>query len=268
MKNFLTILLGIICVTVLIFGRSYWNQQIEEASAKNKNSLAEKPSSASTSTTQNDNLDLPSKDLIAFTGNWPASAVDQFKHTLSENKPFKILFVGSPAIGSDTSGTYPVVKEKLIATFGKKNIDVSIHTFNTTSSQFIKNKGEESIADEGADLIIFEPFILLNNGFVVMENTLKDITQVIEEIKAVQPAATFILQPSYPLYKAKIYPSQVTGLKKFAEKNKITYLDHWSAWPDPNADTMKEYLQPDQSAPSEKGNKAWSDFLINYLISE
>ena len=263
MKNFFTFLLGVACVAVLFFGHSYWNERIKAAPESTSN-VSDNKHKASTTTAENAAQD---EDVLAYTANWPTSSVDRFKQTLSEKKPFKILFVGSPAIGSDTAGTYPTVKEKLLETFGENNIQVGLKTFKSTSTQLVKLNKQNEIAAEEADLIILEPFILQNNGLVLIDQTLSDISKIMGDIKAKKPETTFILQPSYPLYKGKIYPNQVAELKKFADKNQITYLDHWSAWPDANTEEIKEYLQPDQKAPSDKGNQVWSDFILEFLIS-
>ncbi|WP_222860480.1 hypothetical protein [Bacillus rubiinfantis] len=70
-----------------------------------------------------------------------------------------------------------------------------------------------------------------------------------------------MLQPSYPIYGAKFYPSQVAELKKFAKKEGLVYIDHWSAWPDTKDPKLNEYLTEDQNAPSDKGIKVWSKYL-------
>ncbi|ULT56788.1 SGNH/GDSL hydrolase family protein [Neobacillus drentensis] len=263
MKTFFTILLGIACLTVLVWGHSNWNKKIAVASNRTSTS-----SSIDGDNSQEITTNSSQEDLLAYTSNWPPAAVETFKKAIKEKKTYKILFFGSPAIGSDTSGSYPKVKEKLLETFGNKNIKVGLKTFNTTSTKFISMNNQEEIAAEKADLIVLEPFILLNNGEVLPDNTLTDITKMMNDIKAKNPDTTFILQPSYPLYQAKIYPSQVAVLKKFAEENKIAYLDHWTAWPNSNTEAFKEYLLPDGSAPSEKGYQVWSNYLIKYFTNQ
>ncbi|MBT2658635.1 SGNH/GDSL hydrolase family protein [Bacillus sp. ISL-18] len=263
MRKFLTILLGIACIGVIIVGHSTWNKKIAEASnhvsISSSNHAGEISKPASTSTQE---------DLLAYTANWPSQAIEAFKKALKEKRAYKVLFVGSPAIGSNTSGSFPIIKEKLIETFGKENIQAELKTFDSSSTQFISDHHTAEIAAKKADLIVLEPFILLNNGVVLPDQTLNDVTMIMDDIKAKNPDTTFILQPSYPLYQAKIYPSQVAILKKFAEKNKIAYLDHWSAWPDSNTDGFKEYLQQDMSAPSEKGYQVWSNYLIKYFTNQ
>ncbi|MCM3569388.1 hypothetical protein [Neobacillus mesonae] len=264
MKNFLTLLLGIICIAVLFFGHSYWNKQIS-ASATNKASTAIKKEET---TTANNQPSADDTELLAYTKNWPDSAVDRFKTTLAEKKTFKILFLGSKAIGSDTDGVFPIVKEKLEDKFGSDHVEVTYKTYKSSSTQFVNADKQEDIAKLGADLIIFEPFILTNNGLVLVEDTFKDIATIMDDIQAKKSETSFILQPSYPIYPAKIYPSQVEQLKQFAKKNDITYMDHWTAWPDSQDPALKEYLTTDQSAPSEKGVKVWSDYIVNFLLNE
>ncbi|TWD92387.1 hypothetical protein FB550_11818 [Neobacillus bataviensis] len=256
MKNFITILLGFSCAAVLYFGHSHWNQRIEAA-----------PKKASEQKNTNNPKDLQ-EELLAYTSHWPAPAIEQFKQALDQKRPFKVLFVGSPAIGSATEGTFPIVRDQLIQTFGQKNMQVSLKTYPLTSAQFIAADKQEEIAKEQADLIILEPFILLNNGEVLVEKTLEDLTMLMNDIKAKNPKTTFILQPSYPVYKAKIYPSQVDVLRKFAEERHLAYLNHWTAWPDPNTNPFKEYLLPDMSAPSKKGYQVWSNYLIKYFTGQ
>lgn len=267
MKNFLTVLLGIICVAVLVLGHSYWNNKIEASGENTVISYNEQETTSNVSDQKSSTKSFD-QDIIALTSNWPKASVNRFKQAMEEKKAFKILFVGSSAIGSETEGTYPKVKEKLINTYGKKNIQISLKTFDFTSSQLIKNSGQEAITAEKADLIVLEPFILLDNGNVTIEDSLQNLTTLMAYIMVKNPETTFILQPSYPIYNAKIYPQQVEELKNYAEKNQITYLDHWSKWPDSNTEAFKDYLLADQSAPNDKGSKVWSDYLIHFFISE
>ncbi|MBT2723997.1 hypothetical protein [Bacillus sp. ISL-46] len=259
MQKFLTALLGIGFLIVLYLGQTHWNQE-QQASAKSK------PINQS-SKTKVDNQNAEEQELLKLTSNWPTNAVDQFKQSLKEDKPFTILFTGSPAIGSETDGSFPLIKEQLIKTLGEQHINVELKTFNSTSTQLLYNNKQEEIAAVNADLIIFEPFILMNNGEVLIKDTLQNTSKIIDDIQANKPDTAFILQPSFPLYKAEIYPRQVAELKKYAQEKQLTYLDHWTAWPDPNTVAMKDYLKPDMSAPSEKGNQVWSEYIIKLLTN-
>lgn len=253
MRKLFTVVLGIACIIVLYFGQSYWKQQIA-ASAKNSSEVTEEV------TAEKDTKE--ETDLVAYTKNWPETAVNRFKQTVNEDTAFKILFVGSPAIGD----TYEIVKKKLDETFGK-SIKLDLQTSELTSAQFIEDQKHEEIAADKADMVIIEPFLLIDNGEVGIEESLANLSLFVETIKAANPEATVMIQPSYPLYNARFYPVQVGELKAYAEENQLTYLDHWSAWPDPKTEEIKEYLNEDQSAPSEKGLQVWSDYLQNYFIN-
>ncbi|MFH7818882.1 SGNH/GDSL hydrolase family protein [Neobacillus thermocopriae] len=257
MQKFLTVLLGILLILLIFLGQTYWNQQNKALSSDTPTSVKKEIIKQKYSSTE----------LLKLTKNWPAEAVERFKQSLKHNKPFKILFVGSPAIGSDTEGAYAVVKQKLKETYGD-HIDVQLKTFDMTSTQFISQNKQDEMVAEAADLYIFEPFILENNGEVLIENTLMDLATIMDTVKVANPESTMILQPSYPLYNAKIYPRQVEELKKYAETHQITYLNHWTAWPDPATEEMKDYLNEDQSAPNEKGAQVWGDYIIQYFISK
>jgi hypothetical protein len=256
-QKILTFLLGILLILLIFFGQTHWNQQKRAFSSDTPSSAKKEAVKQNTS----------AKALLKYTKNWPAESVNRFKQSLKTGTPFKILFVGSPAIGSETDGTFPLVKQKLMETYGE-HVEVQLKTYDMTSTQFIYDQKQDEIIAENADLIVFEPFILENNGEVLIDKTLTDLAVVIDTVKVAKTETTFILQPSYPLYNAKIYPRQVEELKKYAETHQIPYLDHWTAWPDPTTEEMKNYLTEDQSAPNEKGAQVWSEYLIQFFISK
>jgi len=265
MQKLLTVLLGLAFIAVVIFGQTHWKQQIAASASKQPGSSTpvQEPAAA-----DEQKADTSQTDLLKYTANWPAEALVTFKQALAENRPYQILFVGTEGFGTDTAGAYPAVKQKLVDTFGEKTVQVSLKSYKTTSTQFLSGSKQTEVADEAADLIILEPFILRNNGYVKIEKTIDDVTAIIEAIHKKNPSAVVLLQPSHPLFQAKYYPKEVDELKKYAEENQIPYLDHWTAWPDADAAAMKEYLNAGLSAPNDKGYQVWSDYLIHYLISE
>jgi hypothetical protein len=265
MKNFLTVLLGIACITVIILGNSYWNERIQSAKAT-EDGITTKQNSNTESGSKN--KETNNNDVTALAANWPVSAIERLIETQAEEMAFKILFVGSPAIGNESAGTYPVVKEKMIDSYGVENIQIALKTFNFSSFEFINNNHQEEVADEAADLVVIEPFILMDNGVVEISNSLENLSFLIETIRIKNPEASIIIQPGYPLHNAKYYPIQVDAVKEYAVQNGITYLDHWAAWPDHQSDEIIEYLLPEQAGPSDKGIQVWSDFLLNYFIKQ
>jgi hypothetical protein len=259
MQKVLTLLLCIAFIAVLYVGQSHWNEKITGASAQNKSAVKVEQGE----TVAEEPID---DKLQEFTGNWPKQASARFKEKLTAGVTFKILFVGSPAIGSEKDGVYPLVKQQLLETYGKEHIEVGLKTYNATSSFVMKEKKPAEIAAEQADLIVLEPFILKNNGLISIDDTFKDLKKLIADVQEANPETTFIIQPSYPVYKASIYPKQTDQLKDFAEENGFTYLDHWTSWPDYTTDEIKSYLTPE--GPSDKGAQVWSDYLSDYFIKK
>jgi hypothetical protein len=256
-QKIFTFLLGILLILLIYFGQTHWNQQKKAFSKDTPISAGKEAVKQNTS----------ANALLKYTKNWPAEAMERFKQSLNTGTPFKILFVGSPAMGSESDGTFPLVKQKLMETYGE-HVEVQLKTYDMTSTQFNSQNKQDEIAGEAADMIIFEPFILENNGEVLIDKTMTDLAAVMDAVKVAKPETTTILQPSFPLFNAKIYPRQVEELKKYAETHQITYLNHWTAWPDPATEELKNYLTPDQSAPNEKGAQVWSEYLIRFFISE
>ncbi|MDR7002198.1 SGNH/GDSL hydrolase family protein [Neobacillus niacini] len=250
MKNFLTILLGIICVAVLFFGYSNYQQKIEAASKK---------ALAVNEKTEPSNL----QDFDHLTKNWPDQAAKQFKHRLDQKKPFKLFLIGSEA---DSKGTYQEVKKKLDEAFGE-HIKVSVLPFKGSSTDYISQDNLKELANKKPDLIVLEPFLLKDNGVVAIEDTLDNVTHFIEQVKKENRDTSFVLQPSYPIYQANFYPNQVAELKNYAKENEIPFLDHWSAWPDYHKKELNDYLLPDESGPNEKGIHVWSGYLLHYLMN-
>ncbi|WP_409271533.1 hypothetical protein V1499_18615 [Neobacillus sp. SCS-31] len=101
-----------------------------------------------------------------------------------------------------------------------------------------------------------------------MEESLRNITAIIEEVKAELPDAVFILQPANPLFKPKYYLTQVQELENYAEEKGLVYRNHWEKWPDPNSEEIKSYLNLQTSQPNAEGHKLWGEYLIKYFTGK
>jgi hypothetical protein len=267
MKAFFTTILAIACVIIIILGHSYW---------KNKTTLPANDAStvAPVEKVNNNSQAQPTapkedtSNLVAYTKNWPAESQSSFKQALTDNRQFKILLLGSNDLGQSPNGWAYMVKDKLINTFGAKNLDVGISEFNVTSTQFVQDNKQTDIAKGNWDLILFEPFTFNDNGLVKEADSLQNITKIMAEIKSTSPKTVFILQPPHPIYNGKYLPVQVSALKQYSQSHNIAYLDHWAAWPNSSNIQLKADLTADQSAPNSNGHHIWSDFVIKYLLGQ
>ncbi|OLS41109.1 SGNH/GDSL hydrolase family protein [Bacillus sp. MRMR6] len=250
MKYILTAAWSLVCIIVLFYGHTHYQERIEAKSAK--------ASVSANAVKEVNNYD----SYLLLANNWPDSAKQQLQAALEAKTPFHILFAGSTALGEPAQN---LITASLAEAYGE-HVTTSVHTYDVTSADFVANQHVLEVAAQNAQLIIFEPFLLKDNGEIAIEDTLANITTIMETIKNLKPDTTFILQPSYPIYKAKIYPLQVEALKAYTAENQIAYLDHWAAWPDYNSEDLIHYLEADQSAPNEIGYEVWGQSIVDYLI--
>lgn len=255
MKYFFTGLWGLVCLSVLVYGHIHWNK---ETAAK---AVASTPVVKQQDSQESNEVNFD--QYLALAANWPETAKQSFKQALESKQPFKILFVGTTANQWEAE-----VTQRLTESYGSEHIITAIHTYDQTSKDIVAENKQLELAAEKAQLVVIEPFLLNDNSKVKIDGTLANLTKIIEDMKLSNPDTTFILQPSYPIYLPKYYSTQVEALKEYAEKNNLTYLDHWTAWPATDSPEIKDYLNEDQSSPNENGYQAWGQFLVEYFVNE
>lgn len=267
MKVFFTTILAIACAVILIWGNIHWSQN-SVVSGSTEPVTSESPESKpERSATAEEPVD-DTKDLSTYTKNWPDEAVAALNLAQEEKRTFKLLIVGSGAVGDEPTGWAYQVKQEIQSFYGDEIVTVDIIEVDETTLGFIQQNGQETIADAKADMILFEPFTLTDNGIVLIEDSLENIQTVIDAAKESNPNTVFILQPPNPIYQPKLYATQVQALENFAADNSIAYLDHWDAWPDTDSEEIYEYLQDGLGQPNEEGHEIWSKYVIDYLISK
>ncbi|MBT2686434.1 SGNH/GDSL hydrolase family protein [Bacillus sp. ISL-37] len=266
MKSFLTTILAILCGVVLLWGNFHWNDKTAvTVDGAKVTTAAEKSTDQSpegkVQVTENE------KYILSLIKNWPAEAAETFKLAQEEGREFKILIVGSSALGNEPNGWAYLTKEGLTHSFGEENLTVEIMEYEKTSLQFVQENNQEELTSSQADLIIFEPFTLNDNtNGVGTENSLINIQTVLNHIEEVSANTAVILTPPNPLYNAKYYPLQVDALKEYAEENGISYLDHWTAWPALDSEEMNDYLT--NGSPNEQGHELWANYMLDYWVSK
>ncbi|MGG4036970.1 hypothetical protein [Heyndrickxia ginsengihumi] len=250
MKLLTTIILSLITVIVLLTGNFYWQDrtQVNHFTSESANGKA-----------------VSNDDLIAETAHWPKQAQSDFKQALKDGKTYKIAIVGSKAMGTTKKGWAHDLKQALLHTY--EHVSVSLFPYDVNSDQFIASNLYKKVADAQPNLVLFEPFILNDNGAVDPENAHQDLLTAVDSWKD----AVTIIQPSYPLYQATNYPEQVSQLKKFVKAHKLVYLDHWEKWPDTNSEALKNDLKfenGEQVGPNAKGNAIWYHYVRDYFIAD
>lgn len=261
MKRILVLLAAVATAAILIFGNINW---------KGKTTIDANKANASETVNDGEKKNIAEEQrmatLLSFAKNWPEEALVKFEKALRDGDPYKILFLGSKALG-EGEGSWPkLVEQELINTYGDIFTFSSL-SYDVTSTNFVQEGLEEEVIEENADLILFEPFTLKDNGVVVIETSWENTESVMEAVQSAKEDTVFILQPPHPIYNASWYRTQVENLEKFANNNSIPYLHHWEAWPELSNREVNDYLNEDRSAPNEEGHKLWAQYLRDYFIA-
>jgi hypothetical protein len=270
MKSFLVTVLAICCAVFLFLGNMYWKERTSISATTDE--TAGKAVDVEERETKSENeKDEPEEaekdgDVESLISNWPEGAQERFTYLLKEEEPFKVAIVGSPALGDGENGWAPQLKETLHNQYGN-TMEVTVFQQDVTSIDFINGKDSEEVLSYEPDLVLLEPFSLVDNSNNVgtVQNH-ESILMFMSQLGEANEESTLILQPPHPLAGATYYPQQIDSLKEFSEEEGIPYLDHWTAWPED--ETLVDYLIESQDTPNEKGHKLWADYLVDYFVNE
>ena len=247
MKYIGTMALLVLCIGVLIAGQMHWTDKIEQASTVKATSTEKKVTS---------NKKLPFNEV----------ADTQLKETMElavrDHGSVRILIAGSDSMGTEEEGLAEQVSKRLKEAYGDA-VKVKHLQYDGNSIDFLAENKVEDYVDFKPDVFIYEPLLLNSNGIEDAVMTTNDmIDTVLEALQAENEGLYTILTPPNPIYGATYYPREVDDLKEYAEKQDITYVDHWNAWPDHQSVEVKNYLNDAQSAPNEEGVKIWADEIL------
>ncbi|MFU8692101.1 SGNH/GDSL hydrolase family protein [Rossellomorea sp. FS2] len=262
MKHFLLVVLALACGAVLIMGNLYWQDRTGRTTEDPK--VESKPVSAGAS--KDEEVKEEKKEEKDLTANWPEEARELYKKRVEDEEAFKITIIGSLALGASEGGWAPQLKEALLSAYGD-SIEVKIDEWDTTSVEFVNSSDVEDALEGSPDLVLWEPFTLVDNSNGVGPVQNHDSILIFDrKLHEVNEEATLILQPPHPIEDATYYPLNVDELKTFAKEEGFTYLDHWSEWPDDGS--LADYLINSQDTPNAKGYTLWKDYLQEYFIED
>jgi hypothetical protein len=277
MKSFLITILAISCAAFLFLGNMYWkertsisatsdtagtktvNSEVAEDEKKEEEQVKDEVETESAQSEE----DVDVQTLIS---NWPEDAQQRFISLMEEGEPFKMAVVGSNAMGLDENGWAPQLMEALGTNYGD-HIDVQLFQYDLTSIDFINGAESDEVISFEPDLVLFEPFSLVDNSNSVgtVQNH-ESILMFENRLKEMNGKSVLLLQPPHPLAGATYYPEQIESLEEFAAEEGITYVDHWTGWPEENE--LADYLIESQDTPNDRGHEIWADQLIDYFVSE
>lgn len=256
MKKVSILLICAVAISLIFIGKIQYDKKITQAGKV-------------TAQSQNDD---PSKNSILFelTNNMSKDLQDNVITKLRSEEVIDILIVGSEAIMNGDANNLPwplQVKNALEENYGQDIFNLDVMNFeNITTNHLIETKGHEQIAAAKSDILIIEPLLLNDNGFVKVEDTLQNLETIIDTVKQLNPETYIIIQPPNPIFEPVTYLDQVNALKEFTTQNNIEYFNHWQDWPDTSSDNIKETLQG--TFPNANGQNIWADYIIKYFVSK
>lgn len=257
LKRFTVVLTLLICVAGIIVGNLHWNNKISAKTGKVTNPKAE------VEAVEKKPVEEKEPEFLEASKHLPKELQEKIKKSTASNEPINLIIFGS--VESDDTWSEKI-KNEILAHYGENVFNISIvSTGDKTTLDIINDKTYEELNSE-ADVILFEPPMLKDNGVVGIDNTLENVQTIIDSWKEANNELILMVQPPNPIYGATYYPQEVTQLKDYIESKDIVYLNHWENWPDLNDDKMKDFLTVN-GGPNENGNKVWADYLINYFIA-
>ncbi|MCM3253628.1 SGNH/GDSL hydrolase family protein [Priestia aryabhattai] len=257
MKIWVNILAIIVFIAAIAAGKMYWNNKVSEQSVS-------APTKVETSSNKNESENTWKEHAQ----NLPKSVKARLQNAKQTETPLKLVIVGSASQEQVKATWAELLKKEIEDSYGSSLINVEVHEYkNMTTLQFIKSGDYKEIADVQPDVLLFEPFLLNDNGVVGIENTLENINIILTYVKEQNEQVITILQPSAPVYKANNYPNDTEALKQFAKENGYDYINHWTAWPDYRSEGILNYLTKTHGQPNDDGEKLWAQYLENYFTN-
>ncbi|KKB40921.1 SGNH/GDSL hydrolase family protein [Bacillus thermotolerans] len=257
MKKFFLFLYVVAIIVFLIGANMYWQREVTYSSA---------PAEGLGAQQEGQNASNSQPDVAQAVKNWPKDAQQAYAEAREAGVPYKIMIAGSPSLGKETGGWSTVVKQKLEETLGK-TVTVEIQEFNGNSMEFMKSDVHNNILAAVPDLVLYESFLLKDNGVLDVNTHQQLLTQFNQELQKANEKAVLMVQPAHPIFGAQHYPNQKEAEKQFAQENSLRYIDHWEVWPGTNDQKLTGLITEDQSTPNEKGHELWAEYLVDELIS-
>ncbi|MDP1382018.1 SGNH/GDSL hydrolase family protein [Priestia megaterium] len=257
MKIWINILAVIVFIAAISLGKVYWNNKVSEQSVSRPTKVEASSDASNAETTWKEHAQ-----------NLPKSIKTKIQKAEQTKKPLKLVIVGS-AQQEEVNATWSqLLKKEIEDTYGSSLIHVDVREYkNMTTLQFIKSDAYKEVAKANPDVLLFEPFLLNDNGVVGIENTLDNVNIILTYLERQNEQLITILQPAAPVYKANNYPFDAKALEEFAKENGYEYINHWKAWPDYQSEKISAYLTQAPGQPNDKGEQLWAQYLEHYFTN-
>lgn len=278
MRKAIFIIICMVCIAAVISGKVYWNHKISTTAADARQQMHDEPNQVKSNTakasgkSKKESANAKTKEGAApnvdqLTADLPKKVADPIDQAVQDGNALHLLIVTA----HDDPGWIAPLQVQLDKEYGKGVFDVTAESYgDKTTSDFLKNDSYQDLFDipSGTDMILLESMISNDQGELSTEDTLLGTTRLRVAIQKKFPDMTFILQPPNPVYQRSYYADHVDGLRQYAKKEDILYINHWEAWPDPESQDIMDDLQKDARTPNKKGYQLWGQYLGDFFTSQ
>ncbi|MBY6037121.1 SGNH/GDSL hydrolase family protein [Fictibacillus nanhaiensis] len=260
MKRVLTMFVILACILSVVGGHFYYNNKLEEIAQAAKLELEMVQKEDTTMKVSSEESQKPSEDHFK---NAPKGIAELYKQKKDAGKALTFHLIGSTNTSMEDGTWAKLFATQMTDTYGE-NVNVFITSLGKmTSLELQNNQVYSDVIKKKADIVLIEPVLLNDNIGIRMDDTLFVLGKMIAGIKAANPEAIILLQPSNPINSPNKYAVQIKELKKYAQEQNIPYLNHWDSWPSVESEDIKEYYNITTLLPNEKGYKVWADYMNN-----
>ncbi|WP_156419025.1 hypothetical protein [Fictibacillus sp. FJAT-27399] len=266
-KKFLYVMICIICLGSLGFGNFYYNMKLENTANAAKKAIHDESIVKETAEeTAIKSTEVNSEELMK---NFPEDLAAKVNEKMKAGEIVKFAALGSESTSTEDGSWGKLLQNGLDKAYGKGAIEVTAEGIkDELSINITKDKEYRSLLEEKPDVLLIEPFLLNDNGKVKVDDTLGSLNVLLADVKRISKSTTVMIQPPNPIYKPVFYLDQVNRLEMFTKEKGLIYLNHWGSWPDPDSEEMKTYVDMNTYQPTEKGDKVWAKYLINYFTGK
>jgi hypothetical protein len=263
LKSFLFFGSILLSIAIIIGGHYYYQQKLNTIAVDATISAAD-----TVTPTKNENEVQPSNSTDST--NELTELLKEWTESLNSDDSLSVTVFGSTSItnADDSLTSWPLLLESKISEFqGAPPIDITIvDVGKTVSIEVLTSDYLKQVIDSNPDVLLFEPFILNDNGSIRIEDSLEALDLMLQYITARLPDTTIVLMPPNPLYGANFYLTQIERLQQFALDHEYIYADHWQHWPSTEDTALNDYVE--NARPNEEGHALWAEAMLEVLTNE
>ena len=164
------------CILLLVGSYMQWNEKISSVGSNSEKVISTPTPPITNNDDEDDEIseekskpDTDVERLLALTTNSDKKVQEVIENRLTSEKKIDFLIVGSEVMNEGKPGYAEQLKSALENAYADF-MNISIASFDESSDLFIENLNDEIDFEKGYDIILFEPFIVNNNGVIIAED--------------------------------------------------------------------------------------------------